>query len=110
MTFTERIVLKPNHTYRQLIDDKKIAEGDWTYAVRTNSVRLIGAITLEEGKSMEPHFSGYKIGCDNELIKLDGTEVILCAKRKSDGIVLQHLAIGDPDSPVFITFVRAFAD
>jgi len=110
MTFTEKIVLHSNHTYQQFLDNKKIADGDWTYDAQTHSVFLAGAIMLEEGKSMEPRFSGISIGCNGDPIEFDGREVILCAKYKSGSIVLQHLAIGDPDSPVFITFVKVDTD
>jgi len=110
MTFTERIVLKLDHTYEQFRDDELIAKGDWRYNVQTHSVYLTGAIMLEEGKSMEPRFGGVAIGCDGRSIKFDGTEVILCVKRKSGSVILHHLPIGDPDSPVFITFEKVSSD
>ena len=112
MDFTEKIVLKSDSTYQQFVDAEEVAAGSWRYDSSTGAVFLDGAMILNEGKLAAEQFAsgqrgGMFIGCDNGLVEVDGSELILCATHDERlGIVLNHLGIGDPDSPFVITLNR----
>lgn len=107
----ERLSLMSDGFYRQYFDNELVAQGTWELD-SNHMLHLYGAKIFIYGKKWASEFSqdnvrAFTFDCEGDKIELDGSELILCVKKMSSGdIVLRHLEIGDPDSPVYITFER----
>ena len=114
----ETIALKADGTYQQTFE----GERGYVYTSPWNKWWLeSGRILHLEGgrfyplgiKDAEDLASG-RLGASlinpiGERVELDGTEIVLYASGYSDapgGVVLEHLAVGDPDSPNIVRFYR----
>lgn len=107
----ERLSFMPDGSYSQYFDDELVAQGKWN--LDSNHVlHLHKAKILIYGEEAALEFSqnnarAFTSDCRGDRIELDGSELVLCVKQKeANDIVLQHLEVGDPDLPVYITFQR----
>ncbi len=107
----EQLSFMTDGSYSQYFDDELVAQGKWN--LDSNQVlHLHNAKISIYGEEAALKFSqtnarAFTFDCKGDRIELDGSELILCAKQKlSNDIILQHLEVGDPDSPIYITFQR----
>jgi len=113
----ETITLRTDGTYQQVFSgvytgpwNKWWLEDGWILHLRGARLFIMGIKAAEyfaQGEA-EAHWED----CLGREIELDGTELILCAKPDPNapgGIILEHLPVGDPDSPEIVEFHRIAA-
>lgn len=111
----ETITLAPDGTFEQRFESETGSvslAGIWT--VEGNVVHLedgklfvYGLTTAEnlaQGKAVY-----HTVDCEGRDVQIVLSELALCIQRDRKvpgGVVLQHLPVGDPDAPEYVTFYR----
>jgi len=113
----ETITLRANGAYQQVFSgvytgpwNKWWLEDGWILHLQGARLFIMGIKAAEYFARGEA--GAHVQGCSGKYIELDGTELILCAKPDPDapgGIILEHLPVGDPDSPEIVEFHRIVA-
>lgn len=115
MSGVETITLEPDGSFRQSFSGNggELAHGAWTLE-DGDTLHLPGAGIYIYGRAFADALARKEArvntsDCHGKDIELDGSELILCVRSDRNavgGVVLQHLEVGDPDAPVFVTFRR----
>lgn len=115
----ETITLKADGTYQQTFEGERgyVYTSPWNKWWLEESGRILHLeggrfypLGIQDAKDLASGRLGASlISPTGERIELDSTEIVLYAWGYSDapgGVVLEHLAVGDPDSPEIVRFYR----
>ncbi len=113
VTGTETISFEQDGRYRQFWNNETVATGAWKLKDGP-ALHLTDARILTSGPQIAEYYAEGRmisnmLDCQGHEIEIDGSVLILCimaSREDSGGINLQHLSVGDPDSPVDIEFYR----
>ncbi len=111
----ETVVLMADGTFQQTFsgDREETTYGAWTIDVG-DILHLEGAKTYTYGLQFADRLANGQArasvdDCHGQPIEISGADLMLCVRpdRNTPGLlILQHLEIGDPDSPQVVTFYR----
>lgn len=117
----ETITLKADGTYQQTFEGEKgyVYTSPWNkwWLESGRVLHLEGGRFYPLGIQDAEDLASGRLGASlisptGERVELDGTEIVLYPSSYSDapsGVVLEHLAVGDPDSPDIVRFYRVTA-
>jgi hypothetical protein len=109
----ETVILEPDGSYWQTFNTETSISGSWTIS-DGDVLHLQGAKTYVYGLQFAERLAsgdarGIVYDCHGQQIEISQSELLLCIRPERNvtgGIVLQHLEVGDPDSPEVVTFFR----
>ena len=111
----ETVVLESDGTFQQTFKGEsdesthgvwKLEDGDILHLKGAN-VYVYGLQFADRLASGQARASDYD--CHGQPIEVNGSDLMLCVspdRNAPGGLALQHLEVGDPDSPEIVTFYR----
>ncbi|MCB9132121.1 MAG: hypothetical protein H6647_14460 [Anaerolineales bacterium] len=111
----ETVILESDGTFQQTFsgDTEETTHGVWTLEdgdilhLKGAKVYVYGLQFAERLASGQARASGYD--CHGQPIEVSGSDLVLCVRPNPNvpgGATLQHLEVGDPDSPEIVNFYR----
>lgn len=109
----ETVILDSDGSFRQTFDTETSTTGSWTI-INGDVLHLQGAKTYVYGLQFAERLASgdaraVVYDCHGQQIEISQSELLLCIRPEQNapgGIVLQHLGVGDPDSPEVVPFFR----